>query len=89
MRPFGIPAVDEESLVVSENIGDHQADEGEKKIFRARPGKARAHIGGWQSNPPLLKPGKPGNGHVLPVCCVEHSFPGGVRQELGEKKRED
>jgi hypothetical protein len=34
----------------------------------------------------LLKPGKAGMGHRLPVCCREHIFPRGVMQ-MGNQAR--
>jgi len=41
--PFGMLRVDEEAFVVAENVGDHEADEGEEKIFGTRAGKARKY----------------------------------------------
>ena len=39
--PFGVLGVDEKAFIVAENVGDHEADEGEEKIFGTRAGKAR------------------------------------------------
>lgn len=39
VRPFGIFGIEKEAFVVAENVDDHEADEGKKKIFRAKQGK--------------------------------------------------
>jgi len=44
------------AFIVAENVGDHEADEGEEKIFRAEKGKNGKRAGLIQTGAPLLKP---------------------------------
>ena len=71
VRPFGISGVEEEAFIVVENVGNHEADEGEEKIFWAEQGKRAGLI---QSIAPLLQPGEAGD--RLLACCGEHSVLG-------------
>jgi len=58
--PFGVFGVDEETFVVIEDVGDHEADEGEKKMFWAEQGKTGKRAGLIQSIAPFVKPGEAG-----------------------------
>lgn len=43
VRPFGILGINEEMLVVTKNINEHEADQSKQNIFRTRPRETRGH----------------------------------------------
>lgn len=69
--PFGVGRVNEEAFVVVEDVGDHETDEREEQVFRARQGKARERAGLFQTISPFFRlPGEAGTDCV----CVAGSI---------------
>ena len=78
VRPFGIFGVEEKAFIVAENVDNHEADECEEKIFRAKQGRTGKRAGLIQSFAPFVEPGEAGG--RLPMRCGEDSVTNGFMQ---------